>query len=56
MESTTLLKCTLDKQIMKILIELAHFNIFYPNLSFGIEKTDKKILDRSPKQWTKMLI
>jgi len=27
---------------MKILIELAYFNIFCPNLSFGVEKTDNK--------------
>jgi len=25
---------------MKILIQLAYFNIFYQNLSFAIEKTD----------------
>jgi len=37
---------------MKILIELAYFNILYPNLSFGIEKRNKKFLDSSPKHWT----
>jgi hypothetical protein len=43
---------------MKILIELAaYFDIFYPNLSFGMEKTDfKKFLDRSLKHWMEMLI
>jgi len=42
---------------MKILIELAYFDIFYPNLSFGMEKTVfKKFLYRSPKQWMEMLI
>jgi len=39
---------------MKILIELAYFNILYPDHSFGIEKN--KFLDRSPKHWTEMLV
>jgi hypothetical protein len=56
MESITILKCTLDKQIMKILIELAYFNIFYPNWSFGIEKTDKKILGQISQTLNRMLV